>query len=136
MAEKVKTTKNKFDPQPKAEKNFDETNDIKKLLLYVTIVNRGQGNAVVSLFQKCGSSAQFIQLGNGTATKDVYDILGIENNEKDVVLCLIKQELIEDTKKELAAFFAMSKRNRGIGFSIELKSMIGVRLYRFLTDTL
>ena len=38
-----------------AEESFEKTNDIKKLCLYVTIVNKGQANAVTSLFQRIGS---------------------------------------------------------------------------------
>lgn len=120
----------------KAPESFEKTNEIKQLSLYVTIVNRGQADAITSLFQRMGSAAQFINVGNGTATKNVLDILGIEDNGKDIVFSLIKQELIPDAKKELEAFFAASKRNRGIGFSIKLTSMVGVKLYRFLTDSL
>lgn len=116
--------------------SYEETNDIKKLSVYVAIVNRGQGDAVTSLFQKNGSSAQFVILGNGTANKNVLDILGIEDNQKEVVLALIKRELIPDAKRELEAFFAASKRNKGIGFSIEMTSIIGVKLYRFLANVL
>ena len=120
----------------KTSESFEKTNEIKQLCLYVTIVNKGQANAVISLFQRMGSAAQFVQMGNGTANKNVLDILGIEDNAKEVVLCLIKQELVKDAQNELEAFFAASKKNKGIGFSIKLTSMIGVKLYRFLTNSL
>lgn len=116
--------------------SYEKTNEIKPLSMYVTIVNKGQGNAITSLFQRIGSAAQFVHVGVGTAQKNVLDILGIEDNGKEVVLALIKQELIPDVKNELEAFFASNKRNKGIGFSIKLTSMVGVRLYRFLTDSL
>ncbi len=120
----------------KQSESFEKTNDIKKLSLYVTIVNKGQANAVISLFQKMGSSLQFVQVGNGTANKNVLDILGIEDNAKEVVFCVIKKDLVNDAKRELEAFFVASKKNKGIGFAIDLTTLIGVKLYRFLTNTL
>ena len=120
----------------KQSESFEKTNDIKKLSLYVTIVNKGQANAVISLFQKMGSSLQFVQVGNGTANKNVLDILGIEDNAKEVVFCVIKKDSVNDAKRELEAFFVASKKNKGIGFAIDLTTLIGVKLYRFLTNTL
>lgn len=127
---KVKTKDNKTN------ESFEKTNDIKKLSLYVTIVNKGQANAVTSLFQRMGSSMQFIEVGNGTANKNVLDILGIEDNAKEIIFALIKTELVKDARKELEAFFMASKKNKGIGFAIDLTSIIGVKLYRFLTNSL
>ena len=108
----------------KQSESFEKTNDIKKLSLYVTIVNKGQANAVISLFQKMGSSLQFVQVGNGTANKNVLDILGIEDNAKEVVFCVIKKDLVNDAKRELEAFFVASKKNKGIGFAIDLTTLI------------
>lgn len=115
---------------------FDKSNDIKKLSLFITIVPKNQGDAVSKIFQRIGTSAQFIQRGEGTATKAIRDILGIEDNGKDIVFTLIKQDSIPDAKVEIEAFFAASKRNKGIGFTIPLTSVAGVKIYKFLTNTL
>ncbi|MCR5332726.1 MAG: hypothetical protein K6E11_01735 [Bacilli bacterium] len=107
----------------------------KKLLLFITIVGKGQAQPVTRIFERGGSSAQFIQRGEGTATKEIYDILGVEDNDKDIIFSFISEDKIPDVKKELEAFFAANKRNRGIGFSIALSSIIGVRVYQFLANT-
>lgn len=108
----------------------------KKLLMFITIVNRGQGNFVLKLFESEGANAQFVQYGEGTAQKEIRDILGIEDNTKEIIVSLISEDKIESAKKELEAFFKISKRNRGIGFSIPMTSLIGMKLYQFLTDSL
>ena len=108
----------------------------KKLLMFITIVNRGQGNFVLKLFESEGVNAQFVQYGEGTAQKEIRDILGIEDNTKEIIVSLISEDKIESAKKELEAFFKISKRNRGIGFSIPMTSLIGMKLYQFLTDSL
>ena len=120
----------------KTEQSFEKTNEIKKLCLYVTIVNKGQANAVTSLFQRMGSALQYVEVGNGTANKNVLDILGIEDNAKEIVFAVIKEELVKDAARELQAFFMANKKNKGIGFKVDLTSMIGVKLYRFLADSL
>lgn len=120
----------------KVDTSYENNNDIKKLKVYVVIVNHGTGKAIVSLLQRSGSPAQYVTMGNGTATKNVRDILGIEDTGKDVVFALLKEELIPDLKNEVEAFFQSNKRNRGIGFSINMTGIIGVRFYRFIADVL
>lgn len=125
--------RNKIDNVSKRKK---KTIDTKKLLLFITIVNRGQGNFVLKLFESEGANAQFVQYGEGTAQKEIRDILGIEDNSKEVIISIISEDKIESAKKELEAFFKIRKRNRGIGFSIPMTSLIGMKLYQFLVDTL
>lgn len=119
--------------ETKNEFQLDETN-LKKISMFITIVNRGQGNYVLKIFEQEGANAQFVQLGEGTAQKEVRDILGLDNNEKEIVISLITNERIESVKSELEAFFKINKRNRGIGFSIPMTSLIGMKVYQFLID--
>lgn len=113
---------------------FDKQNEIKPLCAYFAIVSQGNGGAVAEIFKRAGSSVQFIQLGAGTASKSVRDILGVEDNAKEIVISLIREECLKEATTELAAFFAASKRNAGIGFSISLTSLSGVRIYQFLAN--
>ncbi len=125
--------KKKQEVETKNEFQLDESN-IKKISMFITIVNRGQGNYVLKIFEQEGANAQFVQLGEGTAQKEVRDILGIEDNGKEIIISLIPNERIEDAKNELEAFFKVNKRNRGIGFSIPMTSLIGMKVYQFLAD--
>ena len=108
----------------------------KKLLLFITIVGEGQATAIRRLFERYGCSAQFVERGEGTATKEIYNILGVENIGKDIVFSFISEDKVEDIKNVLEAFFITSKRNRGISFSIRLSSIIGVKVYQFLANTI
>ena len=122
------------------QENLNNTNNsgltTEKLLMFITIINRGQGNFVLKLFESEGANAQFVQYGEGTAQKEIRDILGIEDNSKEIIISLISQDKIDSAKRELEAFFKVSKRNRGIGFSIPMTSLIGMKFYQFLVDTL
>ncbi len=119
--------------ETKNEFQLDETN-LKKISMFITVVNRGQGNYVLKIFEQEGANAQFVQLGEGTAQKEVRDILGLEDNEKEIIISLITNERIDSVKSELEAFFKINKRNRGIGFSIPMTSLIGMKVYQFLID--
>lgn len=116
-------------------KAFDQENEIKKLSLFVTVVNNGQASAIIRLFQQIGCSVSFVYSGQGTAQREILSILGIADNKKEVVCSLVKQELIPDIKREVEAFFLAARRNRGIGFSIPLTTVAGVRVYQFLTNS-
>lgn len=107
----------------------------KKLLIFVTIVGHGAGTPVTKLFERYGASAQFVQRGEGTATKEINNILGIEDNEKDIVFSFVTEDVVPEIKKELEAFFVINKRNRGIGMTLPLSSIIGIRVYQFLANT-
>ena len=107
-----------------------------KLSIFITIVNHGLAGPIIKLFEHAGVSAQFIQRGNGTATRQIRDILGIEDTGKDIVISIIKKDKIADVKPDLLAFFSASKYNKGIGFSIPMTSMIGIKVYQFLADSL
>ena len=91
--------------------SLDEIVD-KKLSLFITIVGKGQAQPIIRLFERGGSSAQFIQRGEGTASKEIYSILGVEDNDKDIVFSFISQDKIPDIKTELNAFFLANKKNR------------------------
>ena len=122
----------------KSNKTQQPENNIeqKKLSMFVTIVNKGQGNFVLKLFESEGANVQFVQHGEGTAQKEIRDILGIEDKSKEIIISLIPNDKIESARKELEAFFKVSKRNRGIGFSIPMTSIIGMRIYQFLCDSI
>lgn len=113
---------------------YDKTNEIKPLVAFFAIVNQGNAGAVIDIFRRAGSTASFVQMGTGTASKHVRDILGIEDNRKEIVVSIIREELLKEATVELEAFYAASKRNKGIGFSVSLTGLSGVRMYQFLAN--
>ena len=118
------------------DKPFEQKANLSKLSLYIVIVPAGVGNTVVKILQNCGSSFQFSERGQGTANDDIIHILGLDNSQKDIVFGIIRDSKINETKKELEAFFLASRRNKGIGFTIPFTSIMGVSIYKFLTQTL
>lgn len=138
----IKSTLSKLAGSKNAEKRpeekkqpFEERPDLKKLKFYIIIVNYGQGQNIIKLLKANHSSAQFVQYGEGTATKQVRSILSIQDNRKEIIYSFMREDLVNDFKKDLDAYFASSKKNAGVGFTIELNTIVGVKLYKFLTQT-
>jgi len=121
----------KTEPQ----KLFEDTPNLEKLYVYIAIVPSGHANEVINLFQHIGSSAQYVQIADGTAPNKVANILSITDNEKEVVWAFLKDSKVEEAQTELEAYFASSKKTAGIGFAIPLTSILGVRMYKFLAQT-
>ena len=121
----------------KKTENKKETNDeLAKLSFYVVILNEGFSNNIVKLLTNLGVSAAFIQKGRGTATRQIREILGVEDNKKEIIYALVRNDKINDISREIGAFFASSKKIRGISFSTPLTGIISMRIYSFLADTL
>ena len=114
---------------------FEKRKDLKKLVFYTIIVNYGQGDNIIRILKNNNSSSQYIKVGEGTASKQILDILNIEDNRKEIVYSLVSQEAVYDIKRELEAYFAASKRNKGIAFTLDLSTVVGVKVYKFLTQT-
>lgn len=114
----------------------EDRKDLKKLYLYFAIVPKGQGNSIVNIMQDNGSSLQFGHMGKGTATKEVLEILGMQDNTKEVIMSVVTEDKIEDIKKELDAFFTINPKRRGIAFTTPFTSVIGAKVYHFLTNTI
>ena len=123
-------------PKKEREAKFEEKKDIDKLYVYFTIVNAGVAESVVKVFEDMGCSVSFIQNGVGTASEEVKKALHIQDSRKEVVISIIRESRLEDVEKELAAFFLASKRNKGVAFATKMDAIQGVRLYKFLSQTL
>ena len=115
---------------------FENRPDLKKLSFYVVIVNLGQGDNIIRLLKNNHSSAQFTQFGEGTATKQIKTILSIEESKKEIIYSLVRTEYVPEIKREIDAYFVASKKNAGVAFTIDLDSIVGVKIYKFLSQTI
>ena len=90
---------------------------------------------MVKLLKRKGSSAQFVRYGEGTASKQVLSVLHIEDTKKEIVYSFVREDLVPDIKAEIEAYFLSSKKNAGIAYTIDLNSIVGVKMYKFLSQT-
>ena len=57
--------------------------------LLVAITDRGKSNKVRDLFSRSGMFLSSLSMGNGTASSEIMDILGLVNSEKDILMAFV-----------------------------------------------
>lgn len=124
-------------PKPKQNtSNYSKDYEVSPLKLLIIIVNKYQGDYYLDLLiKKYNVAAAFLSNGHGTATRDIYDLLNISENKKDVVIALVRSDQVDILLNKILERFNVSKNAKGIAFTIKLDSIIGVLAYRFFTDT-
>lgn len=129
------TNKNVTSKQNKDVKAYDNEFKIEKVKMFVIIVGRNQSDYFLNEFKNTEIACSFVVYGRGTATKDIYEVLGVGETKKDIIFALVKESDIEKLKEIINYRFKASKAAKGVAFSIPFDSMAGVLMYRYLTNT-
>ena len=106
---------------------------IKKLKLLFTIVDRPKGEFYLDVISQFDVNCQMAMGGLGTATSDLVDILGLEPH-KAVILSVIREDKEDAVMNTLEEKFHTIRNGKGIAFAVPLSSVIGVNMYRFLSN--
>ena len=120
---------------PKTPKAPKKTADnFKKLKLLVTVVNRSKAEFYMDLLTAFEVNFQTAVLGQGTAHSDMLYMLGLEDSDKSVIFSVIREDKVQEAMHALEDKFSTLKKGKGIAFTIPLSSVIGVAIYRFLSN--
>ena len=106
---------------------------IKKLKLLVTVVDRQKGEFYLDVISQFDVNCQLAVAGLGTATSDLVELLGLEPH-KAVILSVAREDMVDTIMNTLEDKFATIRNGKGVSFAVPLSSVIGVNLYRFLSD--
>lgn len=112
---------------------YEETNNLLGLKLFISIVPLGQAQGIVKLLEKAGVNYNVITQGEGTGAKFVPNL--VNDNKKQIVFSFVREDMTEVVKKILKKRFSTSKASNGISFSIKLTSVMGVSIYKFLSNS-
>lgn len=105
-----------------------------KLKVLFTIINRKKTDYYIDLLESYEVNMQNVVFAHGTAPSDIAHILGLEDNEKSVILSVIKEGREQEIIDVLNEKFKTIKDGKGIAFTISLTSVIGVLIYKFLSN--
>ena len=106
---------------------------IKKLKLLFTVVDRPKGEFYLDVISQFDVNCQLVLGGMGTASSDIVELLGLEPH-KAVILSVVREDKIDEIMNTLEDKFATIRNGKGIAFAVPLSSVIGVNMYRFLSD--
>ena len=106
----------------------------KKLKLLVTVVNRSKTEFFMDFLTAYEVNFQTAVLGQGTARSETLYMLGLEDSDKGVIFSVLREDKAEEAKQGLEDKFQTLKNGKGIAFTIPMSSVIGVAIYRFLSN--
>ena len=106
---------------------------IKKLKLLFTVVDRQKGEFYLDVISQFDVNCQLAMAGLGTATSDLVELLGLEPH-KAVILSVVREDMVDAIMNTLEDKFTTIRNGKGVSFAVPLSSVIGVNLYRFLSD--
>ena len=117
-----------------AVKKKDVNDGFKKLKILVTVVNRSKTEFFMDFLTAYEINFQTAVLGQGTARSEMMYMLGLEDSDKGVIFSVLREDKAEDALRGLDEKFHTIKNGKGIAFTIPMSSVIGVAIYRFLSN--
>lgn len=72
-----------------------------RMMLLLTITRRGEGTEIINTLTSHGVAWHFRAVGQGTASSEMMDILGIGSRDKDIVISLAAKRAAEQFAAEL-----------------------------------
>ena len=116
-------------------KTYDKEFEVEPLRLLVIIVNRYQVDFYINKLSEHGVAASFLCNGSGTATREIYNMLGVGEIKKDVIFSLVRKDKVQEVFEFIQDKFKVSNNAKGVAVTIPIDAISGVLLYRFFTDT-
>lgn len=95
----------------------------KNLKLFVTIVNRGNGEKITEMLRENEIMFNIIALGKGTAKSEILNYLGLGQTDKDIILSVVSEEKVPIIINNLRGQFNLKEPGNGIAFSIPISSV-------------
>lgn len=86
------------------------------LEMLVVIVEQNKASKVLHLADEKGVTASIAMLGRGTASRTIFDYLGLNDKKKAVLMLFGKTEEITDLADYLVEKLEMDKPNHGIAY--------------------
>ena len=108
--------------------------DLKKLKLLITVVNRKKTEFYLDYLSGFDINFQTSVAAQGTASSDTMYLLGLADSDKSVIFSVLREDLEEEVMQGLEEKFHSLRGGKGIAFTIPMTGVIGVAIYRFLSN--
>ena len=105
-----------------------------RLVLLVTVVNKGKGTFFADLMQTFDANLQMSFVGRGTSRSDLIEFLGLKDAQRSVIFSVVRAERIDEILAALEERFQTFNSGTGIAFTLPLSSVIGKLSYGFLSN--
>ena len=107
-----------------------------RLVLLVTVVNKGKGTFFADLLQTFGVNLQMSFVGIGTAHSNMQELLGLKDARRSIIFSVLRADRAEAALAAVEDRFQSVNGGTGIAFTMPLSSVIGKLSYGFLSNEL
>ena len=105
-----------------------------KLKLLFTVVNRSKAEFYIDFLHSFEVNMQMTMAAYGTASTEMLSYLGLTNNEKALIISVIRDDMEKAALDALEEKFNTIKNGKGIAYTVPMTSTIGVAIYQFLCN--
>ena len=105
-----------------------------RLMLLVTIVDKGKGTFFSEYLKTFDANLQICVVGTGTARGDLVEFLGLKDSRRSIIFSVVREERLDAIMEALQERFVTVNRSRGVAFTVPLTSVIGKLSYGFLSN--
>ena len=107
-----------------------------RLILLVTVVNKGKGTFFADLLQSFDANLQMSFVGVGTAHTDIQELLGLADARRSVICSVLRADVAAAALAAVEDRLQSVNGGTGIAFTMPLSSVIGKLSYGFLSNEL
>ena len=107
---------------------------MENVVVAITIGERSKSEKYVDFFRQNGVTLSLGMYGQGTATKETLELLGIGNSEKFVIFSFMTMDKSKEVLKELEKKANMKTIGVGISFTIPMGSIDGIQTLKKLVS--
>ena len=121
--------------QKSPQENMNTAGNIapERLMLLVTVVQKGKGTFFADLLQTYDVNLQVSFTGTGTARQDLIEFLGLKDNRRTVLFSIVREEKLDAILEALESRFYSVNGKTGIAFAIPLSSVSVKMSYGFMS---
>lgn len=98
--------------------------NMNRLVLFVGIVGREEGERCVSILSAQGAGIVLISAGHGTASNDMLSILGLDQSEKDVIFAVLRPRMTQIIMQKLIY------RMNIVAFTVPVASVVSALTFK------
>lgn len=120
--------------RPPASGKAAEPKAVQKLELLVLVANRSKAEFYLDFLNEFEINLHTIMPAHGTAKTEILEYLGLTDDNKAVILNIIREDQIPAALTALDEKFRTIRNGKGIAFTVPLTGTIGVAIYQFLSN--
>lgn len=109
--------------------NKENRNSLQAVVLITTVKN---ADKAVDILHKGAVPVQYRFHGEGTASNELMDLLGLGNIEKGILITILPKPFAEIILNKLKQELRLESRNSGIAFTIPITSSNQLILYKMI----